>query len=271
MPYQIQKGNISTLKVDVAINTTGSDLSLRLFPEAGWELNELCRYLSPLPPGGMELTPSFGLSARDILHFSVPARIDDAGELRSYYERLLSEAARNGCRSVAIPLFPRQNQTRISPEGVYAVALGAIRDFLKNSDRFIYLVVDNDKQIPIDEILESEVKAFIRSRFEGFQHGRFEYADVAAMFGESEDDLDDDSDLNAGDYGTQSYSLGKAYHTNRRPEQDAEPADPSDIYGSMIRYSISSPCFDAKDLDSDDDDLWEDDAAVTREEADKVE
>ena len=174
MPYQIQKGNIEKLKVDVLINITNSNLSLRRLPSSSCELNEICRYLSPVPAGRMEVTPSFGLPARDVLHFSAPKQIDDLTKLREYYDSLLEEAAKIGGSSVAVSLFPAQNQTKISPQEVYETAAGAVKRFVQNSDRLVYLVVDDENQIPVSEGLEERVWAFINAKLDGHQAYQFE-------------------------------------------------------------------------------------------------
>lgn len=231
MPYQIQKGNIATLKVDVLINPTDRNLSLRRLPRASCELHEICRYLAPIRTGSMEITPSFGFPAQNILHFASPDRIDSPLELRAYYDTLLSEASKISCNSVAVPLFPVQGKTQLSAPKVYEVAIDAIQRFVKNNDCFVYLVVDDEKQVPLDEGLELRLKAFINARI----HRRH-----ASLADQLFDSVDEGQDSLSNENRLENHSFLKRPRPSAYLDLgEAEPSLPSQVEADWVPESLA--------------------------------
>ena len=167
MPVQIIKGNIAEIKADAIVNVTDTELSLRrIHGPYGYELGELCRHLAPIGIGSFEITPSFGLPAREILHFAVPERVESAGRLRGFYDEIIRKAVEMGWNSVAVPLFPVSKQTSLSQRRIYEIAVDAMQNACSGSDLLVYLVVDDERQIPMDESLERRLKVFLSERLQ---------------------------------------------------------------------------------------------------------
>ncbi len=80
MPLQIIRQDITKMQVDAIVNTTNkkmigySGVDLAVHTDAGPELDEFCRELTPLSLGAAKITPAFNLSCKYIIHTSGPVR-----------------------------------------------------------------------------------------------------------------------------------------------------------------------------------------------------
>ena len=170
MSFTIIRQDIAAVRADAIVNAAnhapaiGSGVDARLHLAAGPQLLEARKKIGFLSPGEAAVTEAFALPARFVIHAVTPhwengARME-AQLLRKAYDRCLELAVQQGCRSIAFPLlaaghhgFPRDLALRI--------ATSAFRDFLKEQELEIILVVFDRESFQISKARFSAVSACI--------------------------------------------------------------------------------------------------------------
>jgi len=166
MPLNLIRQDITQMKVDAIVNAANTQLKMgggvcgAIFRAAGpEEMQAACDRLAPIRTGEAVITPGFRLPAKHVIHTAGPVYQDGRhgeGELlRSCYLNSLRLAAENGCGSVAFPLissgiygYPKEEAVR--------VAIGAIRDFLKDCDMDVYLVLFDEEAMAAGKKITGE-------------------------------------------------------------------------------------------------------------------
>jgi O-acetyl-ADP-ribose deacetylase (regulator of RNase III) len=168
MPFTIIRGDITKLKVDAIVNAANTSLLMgggvcgAIFSAAGADrLQKACDSLAPIETGEAVITPGFDLPAKHVIHTAGPVYHDGKqGEealLRSCYVNSLQLAVDNNCESIAFPLissgiygYPKAEALR--------VARDAIREFIREKDLDVSLVVFDAEALAIGEELLRGVK-----------------------------------------------------------------------------------------------------------------
>lgn len=163
LPLTLIRQDITQMQADAIVNAANTQLKMgggvcgAIFRAAGpEEMQAVCDRLAPIRTGEAVITPGFRLPAKYVIHTAGPVYRDGRhGEeelLRSCYRNSLKLAAEHGCASVAFPLisggiygYPKEEAVR--------VAIGAIREFLKDRDMDVYLVLFDDEALAIGEKL----------------------------------------------------------------------------------------------------------------------
>ena len=170
MPFAIVRNDIALMEADAIVNTAnprpvvGAGTDSAVHAAAGPELLAARQRIGDLAVGEAAVTPGFGLKARYVIHAVGPVwQGGAAGEealLRRCYDRALALAAKKKCASVAFPLlsagtygFPRDRALR--------VAEAAFRDFLKDHEMMIWLVVFDKGSFLLSEVLFRSVESFL--------------------------------------------------------------------------------------------------------------
>jgi len=139
----VEVGDITALALDAIVNAANESLAPgggvcgAIHRKAGPRLAEACARIGHCPTGGAVLTPGFDLPARHVVHAVGPVwQGGVAGEaelLAGCYRASLALCRRHGLRSIAFPAistgifgYPLAAAT--------AVAVAAVRDFLRGSD-----------------------------------------------------------------------------------------------------------------------------------------
>lgn len=176
MPFTIVRHDITKMKVDAIVNAANTRLQMgggvcgAIFRAAGAsKLQSACNKLAPIEVGEAVITPGFGLPAKFIIHAAGPVyRSEDREQserhLRAAYTNALRRAVENGCESVAFPLI--SSGIYGYPKGeALKVATQAIKDFLKDNDLDVMLVVFDKSALVASRELLGEVQSYIDEHY----------------------------------------------------------------------------------------------------------
>jgi O-acetyl-ADP-ribose deacetylase (regulator of RNase III) len=151
---EIQKGDITKLKVDTIVNAantsllSGGGVDGAIHRAAGPELLEFNRKLGGCSTGEAKITPGFNLSAKFIIHTVGPVwnggKNNEDNLLANCYKNSLKLADENGVKSIAFPAistgvygFPLERATKI--------AVNEVEKFLeknKSIEKVIFVCFD---------------------------------------------------------------------------------------------------------------------------------
>ena len=170
MPLEIVRNDITKMQADAIVNTAnprpivGGGVDRAIYQAAGAELLAARKEIGDIATGEAAITPAFKLSATYVIHTVGPVWQDgEHGErelLASCYTNSLQIAATNKCQSIAFPLISA-GVFGCPAEIALATATQAIRDFLKEHDLRVYLVVFDRKSFRISSSLFEDVQSYL--------------------------------------------------------------------------------------------------------------
>ncbi len=198
MPLEIIRNDITKMHVDAVVNAANSNLQMgggvcgAIFEAAGAsELQSACNDIGNCPTGKAVATPAFRLDAKYIIHAVGPVwhggGKGEEQQLRSAYSISLDLANELECESIAFPLIS---------SGIYGypkdqaldIAISEIRQFLKQHEMLVYLVVFDQKSFVISETLANSIDSFIDELYVEaveLRYPRFEQEILSAPIQES--------------------------------------------------------------------------------------
>ena len=170
MPLEIVRNDITKMQADAIVNTAnprpivGGGVDRAIHQAAGAELLAARKEIGDIATGEATITPAFKLSATYVIHTVGPVWQDgEHGErelLASCYTKSLQLAVANKCQSIAFPLISA-GVFGCPAEIALAMATQAIRDFLKEHDLTVYLVVFDRKSFRISSSLFEDVQSYL--------------------------------------------------------------------------------------------------------------
>lgn len=141
---QLQLGDITAVKVDVIVNSTGESLVAggpvhsAVHAGAGPALLAECQTLGECPPGEVRVTWAYNLPFQFIIHAVAPTWMhgshEEQRQLASCYKKALEVAKVRGARSLAFPSLGSGLQPQIPLEVAAPIAVHTILDYLKDHD-----------------------------------------------------------------------------------------------------------------------------------------
>jgi O-acetyl-ADP-ribose deacetylase len=146
---EIQKGDITKLKVDAIVNAAntsllgGGGVDGTIHRAAGPELLEFNKKLGGCPTGEAKISPGFNLPAKFIIHTVGPiwngGKNNEDNLLADCYKNSLKLAVKNGIKSIAFPAIST-GVYRFPLERAAKIAVNEVGKFLEN-DKSIKKVI----------------------------------------------------------------------------------------------------------------------------------
>ena len=146
---EIQKGDITKLKVDAIVNAAntsllgGGGVDGAIHRSAGPKLLDFTRKLDGCPTGEAKISPGFNIPAKLIIHTVGPiwneGKNNEDNLLADCYKNSLKLAVKNGIKSIAFPAIST-GVYRFPLERAAKIAVNEVGKFLEN-DKSIKKVI----------------------------------------------------------------------------------------------------------------------------------
>lgn len=170
MPFEIIRNDITNMRVDAIVNTAnprpviGSGVDAAIHAKAGPMLLAARKLIGIMNTGEARVTPGFKLPCKHVIHTVGPVWEDggygEAWLLRQCYENSLKLALRHRCHSIAFPLISSGNYG-FPKKVALDVAVETIRNFLKDHEMYVYLVVFSKESLELSDGLADQIRSFV--------------------------------------------------------------------------------------------------------------
>ena len=188
MPFQIVRNDITKMSVDAIVNPAsglpgyGAGIDKAVYEAAGAEaLYKRRAAIGRIECGAAAVTEGFALPARYIIHtVGCPWRDGLSGEediIRNCYRSSLAEATKLQVETVAVPLLASGSFG--FPKGIAMdIALSEIKNFLKDNELTIFLVVFDDETYSFSSERFGDIDSYIDSNYVAeVEDAEYGYAD----------------------------------------------------------------------------------------------
>ena len=178
MPFQIIRGDITTLPVDAIVNAAdptllgGGGVDGAIHRAAGPMLVKACQFRYPegCKTGEAKITPAYRLPCKKVIHTVGPiwhgGNQGEKEQLISCYQKSLELATAYDCHSVAFPLIS-SGAYRYPKEEALQVAVDTITAFLQDHDLDVYLVIFQKSDYQISSKLAEAVSSYWKETCSG--------------------------------------------------------------------------------------------------------
>lgn len=177
MPFKIVRNDITRMQTDAIVNTASSYATVgpgcdyAIYSAAGYDklLDYRKEKVGVVNEGEAFVTPSFDLPNKCIIHVVSPLYRDGkSGEetlLRNCYQRALSLAVENGCRSISFPLISTGSFGYPKEEGL-RIAIDEITKFKEGDKLLVYLVVYDKASTELGKKAYPMLEDYIKDNYE---------------------------------------------------------------------------------------------------------
>ena len=169
---EIQKGDITKLKVDAivnAANTTllgGGGVDGAIHRAAGPELLQECKTLGRCPTGEAKITLGYQLHAKYVIHTAGPVwnggTANEDNLLASCYKNSLKIAMENGIKTIAFPAIST-GVYHFPLERAVKIAINETKSFLQNNsipEKVIFVCFDDNTFNMYEKFISNKEKNF---------------------------------------------------------------------------------------------------------------
>ena len=174
MPLEIVRNDITTMKVDVIVNSAhptpevGGGVDYAIHRAAGPELIAERRKIGDIATGTAFITPAFQLPAKYVVHTVGPiwqdGKTGQRKQLADCYTKSMELALENKCTSIAFPLISA-GVFGCPAEIAIATAVQAVKEFLAEHEMQVYLVVFDRKAFKISSTLFDDVQDYLDKNY----------------------------------------------------------------------------------------------------------
>lgn len=168
MPYRITKKKVSDIHAAVLVAPIDSELSTAYrYGLDQRRVNEFRKLYTRLVQGDIIVMHQENQQYEHVMFVIQSDKEDSVQRLTYCYRDILSRAAVSEWRSIALPLFSLSKAAPLPDEEIYKIAMGEIRNTLKDSSIDIFLAAGFDQKAPIGDDLLEDLTAYVVSKIDG--------------------------------------------------------------------------------------------------------
>lgn len=174
MPLKIVRQDITKIKCDAIVNPTdphyshGGGVDEAIHAAAGAELYRACVVQGLLSVGNAVITPAFALPCKYVIHTVGPhwqgGNCGEEALLRSCYMESLKLAAKNKCKTIAIPLIS-SGSFGFPKDRVLRIAMDSIGAFLMDHEMKVSIIVYDKESTELGFKLFTDVREYIDDHY----------------------------------------------------------------------------------------------------------
>lgn len=168
MPYRITKKKVSDIHAAVLVAPIDSELSTAYrYGLDQRRVNEFRKLYTRLVQGDIIVMNQPGQRYEHVMFVVQSDKEDSVQRLTYCYRDILSRAAVSEWRSIALPLFSLSKTAPLPDEEIYKIALGEIKNTLRDSPIDIFLAAGAKQKAPIGDDLLEDLTAYVVSKIDG--------------------------------------------------------------------------------------------------------
>ena len=174
MPFIMIRNDITKVEADAVVNAAntsllgGGGVDGAIHKVAGPKLLEECKRIGGCPVGEARVTHGYNMPCKYIIHTVGPIWREGGKEkeeqLYSCYKNSLNLAEIKGCKSIAFPLISA-GAYGCPKEKAISIAQKAIRDYLRNHDMDVYLVLFDKSAVNVSQKLKLDIQSYIDDKY----------------------------------------------------------------------------------------------------------